>query len=347
MTISRSVYSTEELLGVIRELEPVPVFWRRWFTGQHLSVSENIEYSQIPGRKRLAPFVLPTIQGKPVYGAEEELRSFKPAYLKPKDAVTPSQMVARAAGFGELGQLRPMSPQERYNATVAAILQEHRNTIERRWEWMCAEALINGKLTIPASAEYPGVVVDFKRASTLTLSTSEGWSSTSSELVEKIEGYLEAMDAAPFGVAATDMILGKTAWNSLRKNMKILALLDTETRGTVTNIDIGIGSPDPFVFKGRLNNSLSVWLYRDQYEVADGTATKYLADDQCLLLAPAASIQGVRCYGAILDEAASLNPLAMFSKMWNEDDPSATVIMTQSAPLMVPLNPNATMLVKT
>jgi hypothetical protein len=32
----------------------------------------------------------------------------------------------------------------------------------------------------------------------------------------------------------------------------------------------------------------------------------------------------------------------MFPKMWRENDPSAEFVMTQSAPLMVPLRPNST-----
>ena len=343
MTIERSVYSTEELLGVLRELIPVPVFWRRWFTGIHNSEAESIEYSQIPGRKRLAPFVLPTVQGKPVYGAEEELRSFKPAYLKPRDAVTPTQMVRRAAGFGELGQPTPMTPQQRFNATIAAILQEHRDTIERRWEWMCFEALAEGKLEIPASAEYPGVTIDFRRDATLLISAAQDWANAGTDLVAIIEGYLETMDNAQFGVPGRDLVLGKNSWQRMRSNQKILDLLDTETRGTVTNIDIGIGTVEPFEFKGMLNSNLAVWVYRDSYETPAGTATKYLGDNEALLLAPPDAIRGVRCYGAILDKAADLRPLAIFSKMFDEDDPSGTVVLSQSAPLMVPLNPNATL----
>jgi hypothetical protein len=54
------------------------------------------------------------------------------------------------------------------------------------------------------------------------------------------------------------------------------------------------------------------------------------------------SVRGVRCFGAIQDFDANLQALAMFPKMWRSDDPSATFIMTQSAPLMVPVNPNNT-----
>ena len=42
-------------------------------------------------------------------------------------------------------------------------------------------------------------------------------------------------------------------------------------------------------------------------------------------------------------ELTAFQPLPVFPKMWDEDDPSATILMTQSAPLMVPVNPNNTL----
>ena len=43
---------------------------------------------------------------------------------------------------------------------------------------------------------------------------------------------------------------------------------------------------------------------------------------------------------------AGLKPLAMFPKMWDVEDPSATYTMTQSAPLMVPAEPNGSFVIK-
>ena len=45
---------------------------------------------------------------------------------------------------------------------------------------------------------------------------------------------------------------------------------------------------------------------------------------------------------AVQDLAAQLQSLTVFADMWPEKDPSAMFIMHQSAPLMVPINPNAT-----
>ena len=57
-------------------------------------------------------------------------------------------------------------------------------------------------------------------------------------------------------------------------------------------------------------------------------------------------IGGVRGFGAIRDKRAGLQALEVFSKMWEEEDPSVEYLMSQSAPLMVPRNPNATFKIK-
>ena len=58
------------------------------------------------------------------------------------------------------------------------------------------------------------------------------------------------------------------------------------------------------------------------------------------------AINGISCYGAIMDRRAQLQALSMFPKVWDEEDPSVTYSMTQSAPLMVPLRPNNTFRMK-
>ena len=129
---TRNIYDTETLLGVFVELRPVRRFWRRWFPGTITSDRKEIFWNTIFGNRRLAPLVLPTIPGIPTWGARERVESVMPAYLKPKDALDASEFIVRRAGLGELGfSIAPMTQEQRYNATVAAILQHHRDIIER------------------------------------------------------------------------------------------------------------------------------------------------------------------------------------------------------------------------
>jgi hypothetical protein len=53
-------------------------------------------------------------------------------------------------------------------------------------------------------------------------------------------------------------------------------------------------------------------------------------------------MQGVKAFGAIQDHE-SLEAVPYFSKSWLEEDPSRRMVMTQSAPLLVPYRPNASL----
>ena len=343
MTIDRSVYATHELLGVQRGV-PVetPVFWRRWFPNIVNSTREYIEFSKIWGRKRLAPLVVPTAEGRPIYGAEEDIDQFKPAYIKPRDPVNPNHVLRRKAGLGELGQIQALDPNQRYDAIIADILREHRETIERRWEWMGAMALLNGKVTLSGES-YPETEVDFRRAAnhTITLAGTARWGQAGVDVVANLESWNIRMSKAKFGGAATDVIMGPGAWDVFRLNERVLQLLDTQIRNTdAASMDLGMRPGTDESFRGTLSG-LSFWVYDGDYEAEDGTATDYMHEDDLLMIGN--NVRGTRAFGAILDKGAEFQPLAMFPKMWEENDPPSTVVMTQSAPLMIPQNPNNTL----
>ena len=75
-----------------------------------------------------------------------------------------------------------------------------------------------------------------------------------------------------------------------------------------------------------------------------GNATPYM--DPGTVIGVGDALQGARCYGAILDKRAGLAPVSLFPKLWDEEDPSVTYTMTQSAPLMVPARTNNSFSIK-
>jgi len=342
MTITRTVFNTEELLGVYRDLEPVQEFWLSFFPGLFTSTTERIEWSKITNYRHLAPLVLPTQQGRPTFRAEENLTSVKPGYLKPKDAVQDAAMLTRRAGLGEIGQARPLSPSERYLATTAAVLQKHRGDIERRWEWMAAQAILYGSITLVDDG-YPTATVDFNRNSghTVTLGSGSRWGEPGVNAVDLLDQWNDTMADAKFGGPATDVIMGTSAWRVFKEDAKVQRLLEMDIRNTSgTSLDLGMGNGDKVQFKGNISRNHRVWVYSDYYEAPDGTVMPYMDPRDVLMIGQ--NVMGVKAFGAILDKKASFQPLPVFPKMWDEDDPSATILMTQSAPLMVPINPNNT-----
>ena len=86
---------------------------------------------------------------------------------------------------------------------------------------------------------------------------------------------------------------------------------------------------------------LRLWTYSNFYEVTlGGTRVGYIDTYDVIGVG---NPMGKQAFGAIMDADAGLASLRMFPKMWKQEDPSATFIMAQSAPLMVPVNPNASL----
>jgi hypothetical protein len=84
---------------------------------------------------------------------------------------------------------------------------------------------------------------------------------------------------------------------------------------------------------------LELWTYADSYTNDAGTEVDILTATDVVGTGP--GIKGVRCFGAIKDKRAGYVAAEMFPKMWENEDPSVVYAMTQSAPLMVPSEPNA------
>lgn len=343
MTIEQRIYDTSTLLGVMRKFEPVPNYWLSLGFGSSINFDDEfIDFSQITENRKIAPLVVPTTQGRPIYSQAEKVFRIKPAYVKPKDVVSGAGMIRRKAGLGELLLPSALSPQQRYMATVAEIMRQHREAIERRWEWMAAAALLDGKVTLKDEA-YPETVVDFGRAAGHTVIKGGGtrWGDAGVSIIKDIEDWSQIVADAKFGGFVNRITVGTKVWDVMRADSEIKELLRTDLRQTSgTEFDLGPRSGQRVQFMGRLNRNLDVYVYSDYYEDENGATVPLMDSRDVVLTSP--SIMGVRCYGAIQDIQAQFAAVPVFPKMWNENDPSATLIMTQSAPLMVPVNPDAT-----
>ena len=87
-----------------------------------------------------------------------------------------------------------------------------------------------------------------------------------------------------------------------------------------------------------------LWVYNDSYIGDDGKTTNLLPS-KTVILGSKDGLEGTRCYGAIHDEKANWTAQRYFTKSWIEEDPSVRWLLLQSAPLVVPYRPNASMCV--
>jgi hypothetical protein len=343
MSLQNNIYDTSTLLGTMRHMESPSNYWLGMFTQEIQFTTEEIDFSKIQENRKIAPLVVPTSQGVPIYSAAEERASVKPAYVKPKDTVSASRVIRRAAGFGELNSSQPMSPMQRYQAIVADILRQHREAIERRWEWMACEAVVNGSITLEDD-NYPRKVVDFQRDAghTVTLTGGNQWGDVGVSILGLVESWKKTMRRAKHGGVANRITVGTDVWDVMRQDSEIRDLLKEDYRPSNNGLQMNLGVLEGLEVErvGSLSGTMEVYVYSDYYELPDGSVTDFMSPKDIVMTAP--SMMGVRCFGAIQDVSAGFAALSIFPKMWNADDPSATFVMSQSAPLMVPVNPNAT-----
>lgn len=332
------IYSTHALVALVENLKrPKRHFLDTVFGQVQTEESEEIHFDIEIGKRRLAPFVSPLMQGKVVENLGYRTSTFKPAYIKPKTILDPSRPLKRAAGE-QIGGT--MAAANRAQMVLAMTQAEHVDMITRRLEHMATEALVDGQVTVSGEG-YETHVVDFGRHNDLTISLTgtDAWDNEDSDPLEDLEEWAELVHEHE-GATITDVTMDPKAGRAFRTHQKVRDLLDNR-RAEQGPMQLG---PNEFArgarFIGAIGN-FNMWVYSEWYvDPDDGQTKPLLAEGTVVGHGP--DVQGVQAFGAIRDERAGYQALPMFPKSWVEEDPPRRLLMTQSAPLVVPYRPNAT-----
>jgi hypothetical protein len=340
------LYDSAELYGVIQTIRTGPKFFLdRFFRATPFySTAEYIVFDEVlEGLPVMAPFVSPIVQAKPQKRHGQTAKIFSPAYVKPKHFVKPGDFVRRQPGQP---LLQPADLGARMDQARLDLLAYQKRQIEARWEWMAAQAVVNGKVTV-AGEDYPAVEVDFGRDTdhTVTLS-SNYWSSTTTDIGAHLEAWSDMILQAT-GFPGTDLIMAPEIWSLFRKNEQVLK--DADLRRAVSNVPNLQPMPayEGVRYAGKWGE-FDLWVYAGRFREQDGTTSRAIGAKQVVMTAAPSEedgtggLHGIRAFGAIQDKKAGLQPTDIFPKTWEEEDPSGEQIMSQSAPLMIPGRPNAT-----
>jgi hypothetical protein len=330
------IFSVATLGRVVAELpQPAPFILNSFFREEQAETTEEIHFDVDNGRRRLAPFVSPLVAGKVVSSKGFVAKTFAPAYVKDKRVFNPNRAFKRSIGERIGGSL---SPAQRMQAALATDMIDQLEMLTRRMELMAVEALRTGSITVSGD-EYPTQVVNFGRAASLTkaLTSTARWGETGVSPLDSLrEWSLEVAKAS--GSTANVAIMDPKAYALFAADPKVVAELDRFRGSAVLNPTV-VGEGGRYM--GRVGD-FDIWVYVGWYEnPADGVVTPYMPDHTVILTGP--DLEGVRCFGAIQDEESGLQALPYFAKSWIEKDPSARMLLMQSAPLPVPYRINASM----
>lgn len=342
------IYDLSTLLPVLEVQKTLPSYWLSYFPTTMTFDTDEILWDKVfkDGRK-LAPFVVPNVQGR-VSGTEGyDSRSFRPAYIKDKNVIDPTQPFKRRAG--EALATGSLSPEQRRDALVAQYLADQKQRLANRFEWMAAKAIIDGKITI-SGEDYPSTLVDFRRHASLTITLSGAalWSANTSAPLADLKSARVAANYRS-GARISRVVFGADAWDLLTTRVDLRSQMQTQIDGYGTRVTMMTDGYEGYEYMGTIqgldgSGRLECWVNTAKY--VDDTGAEQFIQDQKTVVGISDAVRGVRCFGAIKDKNARYQPLEMFPKMWEEEDPAVEFMMTQSAPLMVPVEPNATFSIK-
>jgi hypothetical protein len=203
-----------------------------------------------------------------------------------------------------------------------------------------ADAVIYGAVTL-SGEEYQTRVVDFGRdpAHTVAKVGTARWNQSAPNIMGDLNSAIATMRRAKFGGPTNRITLGQNVVEPFLADAGVRALLDTTMKQPPVELKTGLreGTRDEYI--GQINN-VPIWVAGDSYEDKAGTEIRYMPDNDVLLSGP--NVGGIMAFGAIYDKKAGYAALKMFPSMWDDNDPSVTQFMTQSAPLFIPVNPNNT-----
>lgn len=331
------IYDTAVLTGTVNSLQVPPQFLTgTFFPTQITEEAEEIHFDVEKDVMKLAPFVSPLVEGKTVTEKGYETDSFKPAYIKQKTPLNAASALKRVFGEQLLGSL---SPQQRAIVRSNTVLSDHKKMVMRRLEWMASSVLRTGAVTISGDG-YPTATVNFGRNAALTVNLTGGnrWGQSGIRPLRDLQTWTDLI-LTHSGSPVYNVVMGVGAWNIFKEDDTVQKRLEVQRAlaqpPTMKQDAINMLGAS---YQGTIDG-FPIWVYNHTFQTDEGTSTPMIPTNTVLMVG---DLMGHQQYGAILD-FDSLQAVPIFAKSWEENDPSTRVILTQSAPLLVPYRVNASL----
>lgn len=335
MTID--LFSTRTMLEMVAQLYPPPQFLLDlFFKRETKSLSEYVDIDFVRGNKKLAPYVRPIDKGKFIEKTGYTTKTFRPPYLKPKMKTDAQRFLNRLPG--EHIYQGATSPEARAAKELAENMIELQDLIKRREEQMAAQLLQTFKVTVVGDGI--NAEIDFGTPSGHAPTASTLWGASGSDALANLVAWSRLV-RDDSGVMPDTLVLGASAANEFIDDSKVQSLLDFR------RVDIGIIKPDNLpqgaAYVGHIqlpDLNLDIYSYTEKYTDDDDNDQYFVAANKAIL--GSTRTRNERHYGAIQDlKFTSPVPVRWFPKSWEEEDPSARILMLQSAPLPCLHQPDA------
>lgn len=288
------VVETTKLIGAIKKMYPVAQFFKdRYFPDGQVFYSEKALIEMKKGGRRVAPFVVPVVNGIVMDAEGYKAEEVRAPYIAPKMPITPDDLAKKA--FGESPE-SGRSPAQRENEIEAEHMDDLRKAILRRHELMCTDIITTGQTTMKHYATADDAAKD-KNAKVLQLRYFDAKFENTYEFEkdfatmpakEKIlEFYKIAQILKKRGVAASDIVMTGDVSMLLMTDMDFLKYYD------VNKVNMGAIDqktlPNGVTYNGSININgiiFNMFTYDEYYEDLDGEVKPFLPSGTIAFLQP-------------------------------------------------------------
>lgn len=275
---ARNIF-TSKVIAVFKERPQVFSFLRSFFPTEE-STERYISVDVQRGLEKVAVDVIRGSEGNFNKFSLANQKKFDPPFYREWLNVTETDLYNRMLGNGDVDSFV-------FSAFIENVVDrvgKLQDKIERAYELQCSQALQTGIVTMQT-----GDNIDYKRqgSSKVDLSSSAPWTTGTNDPIAALQTGLDFLrsEGKSQGVLANG-IFGAKAWNALLSNAKFSA------RADVKSFDLAnVAAPQRNAVGGTMLGLITVgsqqvmaWGYNEGYENASDTFTKYIADENVILL---------------------------------------------------------------
>lgn len=329
--MSVSIYTTRAMAAAMRQDKKTG----NWLLDTFFSkvdpvIADTVDIDIIKGKRRMAPFQSPKIEGQIVEKMGFSTNTYKPAYIKIKDELSASSVVENRVAGESIYSL--MSAEEREKILLAEQLNDFEQMIVRREVWMGAQQLINGYVDVVGKGVNYRIDLLMESSHKITLTGTDMWTDkTNSDPDADIADGIRLIQKDA-GISANIIVGNSATMEVYTSHPKVKDSLNTRRieTGLINPKDLGEGVSyyGDRIIAGKV---IAVYGYDDWAEDENGDEQPMFADGRVIVSSTNADAR--RHYGAIKDKKAGYVAIPRFPKIWEVEDPSATWLMVQSAPL--------------
>lgn len=347
-----NIFDTAELVQLVPNLKVAQNFLLdKFFPNVVESTTEFVSIDIDVGKRRMAPFCSPLVEGRLVESRKYQTNTLKPAYIKDKRAPDLLKPIRRQIGEQIGGQ--QLNPAQREMLNLQFEMADQIDMLNRRLEWMGASALCTGTVTI-AGEGYETTVVDFGRSAELTLALSgdDVWPTTLSSAdaintipSDDIEEW-QTLILQKSGTVVTDIVFTNKSWKAFKLDSTVRSsgIIMPALNPSGNIINPGSQILNGAVYKGHWGQ-YDLWLYNDWYIDPTTDTEMPMVPDGGVILA-GQQMQGTRAFASIIDPKFNYGAMAYAPKSWVQEDPAQRFIMLQSSPIVFPGQANGSLYAK-